>query len=224
MKKLKLLAVGLGVIALTGSALAIPTLIISDGIGAAVTVTDASGVVHYSNTSFDGAWSVVISTGLTKPAQGSAANPFFDLAIQATSLTFSPTHNLTITFFGTDFGPAAGSLQAIMSGHVSAGTGQPVSYNTFYSSLNAGALTTALTASGSLAPPNYNSIVTGAVIPGGLNPYSITQVVTIGGAGTGPGGSYTLDASLSGVPDGGTTVMLLGAALSGLALLRRKMA
>jgi hypothetical protein len=31
-------------------------------------------------------------------------------------------------------------------------------------------------------------------------------------------------ASSSGVPDGGTTAMLLGAALSGLALLRRKLA
>jgi hypothetical protein len=41
-----------------------------------------------------------------------------------------------------------------------------------------------------------------------------------------PGGSYSLDASIggTGVPDGGTTVMLLGAALSGLACLRRKMA
>jgi hypothetical protein len=54
--------------------------------------------------------------------------------------------------------------------------------------------------------------------------YSLDEVVTIAGGTV--GGSYSLDASLhtTAVPDGGTTVMLLGAALSGLAFLRRKIA
>jgi hypothetical protein len=54
--------------------------------------------------------------------------------------------------------------------------------------------------------------------------YSLDEVVTIAGGRV--GGSYSLDASLNttAVPDGGTTVMLLGAALSGLAFLRRKIA
>jgi len=55
---------------------------------------------------------------------------------------------------------------------------------------------------------------------GGINnsgPYSLTIVDLIGGNVT------SMDTSLK-VPDGGTTAMLLGASLSGLALLRRKLA
>jgi hypothetical protein len=222
MKRIKLLAMALATMAVTGSALAIPTLIISDGV-TSTSLTSASGIVVYSNTSFDGAWSVVISTGETKPALGSATTPIFDLNIQATSLTSAATHNLTITFSDNGFGPTSGNFQAILSGHLVAGTGQNVTYNTYYDAGNVtGATTTPLTSSGAVPPPNYNSTVGGGPVNQSL--YSLTQVVTIGGAGTGAGGSYSLDASLAGVPDGGTTVMLLGAALSGLALLRRKLA
>jgi hypothetical protein len=221
MKKFKTLMVALGAVAMTGSALAIPTLIISDGT-TSTSVTSANGIVQYSTANFDGAWSVVISSGTTKPADGSATNPFMDLSITATALTLSPARNLTISFFDTGYGPFNGSLAAILSGHVTTGTGQAVSYNTYWSALNAGATTTLLTASGSLSPAFYNSSQTGSISD--ANPFSITQVVTINGTATGPGGSYSLDASLSSVPDGGTTVMLLGAALSGLAFLRRKLA
>lgn len=41
---------------------------------------------------------------------------------------------------------------------------------------------------------------------------------------TGSGTTFTFGASTSAVPDGGTTVLLLGAALSGLALVRRRLA
>lgn len=221
MKKLKTLIVALGAVAMTGSAFAIPTLIVSDGV-TSTSVTSASGIVSYSTANFDGAWSVVISSGSTKPADGSATSPFEDLSIQATSLTFSPQRNLTITFFDTGFGPFNGSLKATMSGHVTAGTGQNVTFNTYWDAGNTGATTTLITGSGAMAPPSYNSSLTGSV--NGANPFSLTEVVTINGAGSGPGGSYSLDGSLAGVPDGGTTVMLLGAALSGLAFLRRKVA
>jgi hypothetical protein len=221
MKRLKLLSMALGAVALTSSALAIPTLIISDGV-TSTSLTSASGIINYSSSSFDGAWSVVISTAETKPALGNAANPIMDINAQVTSLTFSPTRNLVITFFDTDFGPSPSAFLAQLSGHTITGTPQAVSYNTYYSALNNGATTSALTASGSLPGPNYNSLVSGSA--GTLALYSLTQVLTIGGAGTAPGASYSLDASLTGVPDGGTTVMLLGAALSGLAFLRRKLA
>ena len=50
--------------------------------------------------------------------------------------------------------------------------------------------------------------------------------IGFGVSGTPPVASFTWQstASASSVPDGGTTVMLLGAALSGLAMLRRKLA
>ena len=142
----------------------------------------------------DGAWSVVIVAGQTKPVLGSSANPQMDLAIQATSLTWSPARNPTITFSDNGFGPMSTNIPTALSGYV-VGTGQNVSYNTYYDAGNVtGAETTLRTASGNLAPPTYSSIHTGGPISQAL--YSLTQVVTIGGAGTGAGGSYTLDATI----------------------------
>ena len=227
MRKLKVLTVALGAMALTGSALAIPTLSISDGL-TSVSLTDASGIVQYVNPSLDSAWSIVISTAETKPALGGAANPMFDLNVQATSVGGSlPANNLVITFSDNGFSPASGNFQVVLDGHVVSGTGQPVTYATYYDAGNVtGATTTLLTSLGPLSGPTYNGTATGGPVNG--SPYSLTQVLTIGinAIGT-PGGSYSLDASLNGVssvPDGGTTGMLLGAALSGLAFLRRKMA
>ena len=218
MKKLKVLAVALGAVAVTSSALAIPTLTISDGLTTA-TVTSATGFVNYNNPTFDASWSVVISTAETKPLIGTAALPIMDINAQVTSLAATPQRNLTITFSDVGFGPTA-SFAAILSGHVIAGTGANVTYNTFYDALNSGNPVTSLTTSGTLPGPTYASTVGGGAIAAN---YSLTQVLTVNGS-TSAGGSYSLDASLVGVPDGGTTVMLLGAALSGLALLRRKIA
>jgi hypothetical protein len=219
MKKLKVLAVALGAVAVTSSALAIPTLTISDGL-TSVTLNNASGIVTYNNPTFDASWSVVISTAETKPALGSAALPIMDINAQVTSMAATPQRNLTISFSDVGFGPTA-SFAAILSGHVIAGTGANVTYNTFYDALNSGNPVTSLTTSGTLPGPTYASTVGGGAIAAN---YSLTQVITVNGSTT-AGGSYSLDASLTGVvPDGGTTVMLLGAALSGLALLRRKIA
>lgn len=238
MKRLTMLAVALGAVAATSSAFAVPTLTISDGLGGtSVTILDGgaldqdailhpgnNGVVVYANSAFDNLWRVVISTGETKPALGSATSPMFDLNVQATSLGGSvPANNLVISFSDNGFGPTAGHFQAILSGHLVGGTGQPVTYNTYYDAGNVtGAQTTLLTSMG--PSMNYNGVNSGGSFNQAL--YSITQVVTIGinPVGT-PGGMYSLDASLiCPVPDGGTTVLLLGAALSGLAFLRRKIA
>jgi len=226
MRKLKVLTVALGAMALTGSALAIPTLSISDGL-TSVSLTDASGIVQYVNPSLDSAWSIVISTAETKPALGGAANPMFDLNVQATSVGGSlPANNLVITFSDNGFSPASGNFQVVLDGHVVSGTGQPVTYATYYDAGNVTGATTTLLTSLGLPGPSYNGTATGGPVNQSL--YSLTQALTIGinSVGT-PGGTYSLDASLAGVssvPDGGTTGMLLGATLSGLAFLRRKMA
>src|ERR1035441_8432640 len=60
MKKLKMLAVALGMVAMVSSALAVPTLIVTDNgmqIGAAA--TSASGIVTFSGS--DSFWTVVVS-------------------------------------------------------------------------------------------------------------------------------------------------------------------
>ena len=189
MKKLKILAVALGALAVAGSALAIPTLTISDGL-TSTTVTGASGIVSYVNGSFDSAWSVVAVTAETKPVIGSASNPRMDLSIQVTSL--GANGHLFITFSDNSFGPPPTNFQATLTGHLTSGTGSTITYNTYYDAANVtGAESTLLTASGILAPPIYSSTSTGGPI--NQAPCSLTQVVTIGGA---PGGSYTLDASL----------------------------
>ena len=196
MKELIVVAVALGALAVAGSALAVPTLTISDG-AATATVMSPTGVVNYQNTNFDGgAWSVVIVSAETKPALGSPCNPAMDLNIQATSLG-TPNRNLHISWSDSGFGPPPSNIVAKITGRVNLGTGQNVTYNTYYDAGNVtGATNTLLTASGVLAPPIYSSTNTssGGAITQTL--YSLTQVVTIG-SGAGAGGSYTLDASLS---------------------------
>ena len=60
--------------------------------------------------------------------------------------------------------------------------------------------------------------------PVSLTSYGLVLDFTFSGSGVAPGSSYSLDGSLSSVPDGGMTLMLLGSALSGLALLKKKLA
>ena len=226
MKNSKMLAVALGAVVVTTSALATPTLVIWDDLGAVATAPAVGGIVVYSNPSFDaGRWSVVISTGESKPALGSATSPTMDLNIQASSLGIV-ADNLHVSWSDNGFGPFNSTIQAQLSGHVVSGTGAPISYNTYYDPANSvwttaatpGGTQTLLTTSGTLAPPLYFSTQNGAL---SQSAFGLTEFVTITST---PGGAYSIDASLSAAPDGGTTVMLLGAALSGLAFLRRKMA
>ena len=162
MKKLQILAVALGALAVAGSALATATLTISDGV-TTTTVASPSGTVNYVNGSFDSAWSVVAVTGQTKPALGSASNPRMDLSIQATSL--GPPRPLVITFSDNSFGPPPTNFQATLTGHLTSGTGATITYNTYYDAANVtGAETTLLTASGILSPPIYSSTNTSGPI------------------------------------------------------------
>ena len=164
MKKLKILALALGALAVVGSALAASTLNISDGI-TSTTLTSPTGVVNYTNGSFDSAWSVVAVTGKTKPALGSTSNPRMDLSIQATSLAGLPNHPLVITFSDNSFGPPPTNVQATVTGQLTSGTGQAITYNTYYDAANVtGAETTLLTASGILSPPIYSSTNTSGPI------------------------------------------------------------
>ena len=193
--------------------------------------TSTSGVVTYTGS--DTFWSVVVSTGTAYPpavGQGTLSAPVMDLSIIATSTgaAGSSGHTLSITFGADGFGPTSGGFMALMSGHLVSGTANPVVFSTDYAttptslagppaSPPAG---TQLTTSGSLAGPTYSSLVDSGIVTLG-SPYILEEVVTIGAA---TAGSYSLDGSLTTVPDGGTTAMLLGAALSVLGLIRRKLA
>jgi len=210
-------------VALAGTAQAVSTqgLIVSDGTTTIIVPTVTSGAIFFSGSV--GGWDVVLTHGLAQPPGGSGFSssfPSLDLDITAHSQGGAGT--LTVTFYSTDYGPTSGHVDTQLSGHVTSGTGGAVSFKTYYSALNTGATTTLLTSSGPISPtsgtpPGYSAGGSGGPLIG--NPYSLTEVVTIDGRTL---GGYSIDASVNTVPDGGTTLVLLGSALSSLALLRKR--
>jgi hypothetical protein len=220
--------------ALAGSVYATPTIVITDGTaGLDATASSASGDVTLT-ASGDG-WNVVIAVGLSEPPQsggGTASRPSMDLSITATySGNGTQGNPLNIYFGGGTYGPTSSSFLAQLSGHMASGTGLPVTFTTYTTGAGAAPSTTSpyipagstqLTTSGavSLSGGLYSSIVHSAGVS--LSSYGLLEDLTISGSSA--GSSYSLDASLTAVPDGGMTLMLLGSALSGLALLKKKLA
>ena len=221
MKQLTKLAV-VAAMAIAVSAHAVPTLTIHDGSAPDVVVTAAAG--NAVGTFGDSYWAIVITTAFAAPP-GFATDPTMDVSIQATALGAKDTiHNLTVTWSATGFGPFNGLLAGRITGHATGGTGRDVTFNTYYDAGNVlNAETTSLTSSGTLTdPPGYNSDLVGTV---NQSQFSLTEVLTIAGSPAGLGAGYAVDGSIGvapSVPDGGMTVTLLGAALSGLALIRRR--
>ena len=228
MKNLKMLAVAVGVVAIVGSALAIPTqtVVVYDAGALDDVFAVVSGTVTY--TASDAWWTVTVTGTSYPPAiPGNFAAPVMDLSITATDngAVGGAAHTLIICFGAAGFGPTSGSIGSTLTGQVS-GTGSAVTYTTYYNAANLlPVLHPGEFPPGSIAlstivlpgpGPNYSGGGGGTINQAA--PYSFEQVVTIADPGA---ATYSLDASLSTVPDGGTTVMLLGAALSGVALLRR---
>lgn len=217
------------VMLLAGSVYAIPTLVVTDGSGISSINTSANGVVVI-NTS-DSEWSVVVATGVSSPPAlggGTPSNPVMDIDITATYIGNGTAGNpLTISFGADAFGPTHGDVVATLTGNLVSGTGNVVHFST-------------LDASGSVLPTTGTPIISGttltsAAIPdsggnysstlaGGplnLSSYSLDEAITL--TGNRGGSSYSLDASLeTTVPDGGMTLVFLGSALAGLALLKKK--
>ena len=166
------------------------TVIIQDG--GAGDILASTGAVGWAG-SING-WSVVITSGLTKPVQGGVTQPDMDLSVQSSG---PGSGLLTIEFTDTGFGPVSGGVNHQFSGNIGTSTATSAGY---YDTANGQfATTTPLGGSISLA-----------------GPFSFTLVDTF------TPGTVSTDDNLT-VPDGGTTVMLLGAALSGLGLLRKKL-
>lgn len=231
MKSIKSVLATLAVVACAASAMAVQTqtIWVSDsGGGISLTpATSTSGSVIYSGS--DSLWTVVISTGVASPpavGQGTLTAPVLDLNIQATSAggSTASAHPLLITFGADGYGPTAGQFLATMSGHLVSGTGHALTYNTYSEANNtpiANPSATLLTTMSFPGGATYNSMTTSGAVSL-ASPYALEEVVTI--QANSSGASYSLDGSLVTVPDGGTTAMLLGAALSVLGLIRRKLA
>ena len=133
-------------------------------------------------------------------------------------LTFAETSSsagtLTIDWTAVGLGPSTGEFAAGVGGTL--GTGASLTYSTFYSTGNAVPAVTPLASPLSFATPGgFNGSDSRAV--GSLgSPFSLTQqiVITDTRAATSSG-----SATLVSAPDAGSTLILLGAAISALGVL-----
>jgi len=192
---------------LSPAAYAIPTLTLSDGIAADTeTIVDngvgdsnpAVGIVTFIGSL--GVFNINMTSGLTKPALGSAAAPEIDIS-SFNNATAKGT--LTITFSEDGFTGFPGTVKADFGGTQMNG-------NITNTVLQNGMLVTTI---GPLFGTNFSGGATGNLTGGA--PYSLTQSVVMNFAGA---GNKSFDAHVGvAVPDGGMTVTLLGLGLAGLA-------
>lgn len=209
---------------------AVATMTIDDlaTVGVDVTITDGGfgdmglgpGSVVYVGAL--GVWTLNVDTGTTKPFIGSSFDPAMDLGFVNMS---SAAGTLVVEWSDDGFtGPVPSATFQASIGGTTAGT---IRYESFYSAANSIPALTALTDSGVLLPglgsafaaSDIGSAVGLSVPPG----FALTQRVTITHTGAGLSSG---DAELNQVPDGGSTLVLLGSVLSGIGALalRRKQA
>ncbi|MES2694379.1 MAG: hypothetical protein V4773_12960 [Verrucomicrobiota bacterium] len=215
----KYLALAAAIAGLTQLAHAVPQLMLTDGINTVIVsdngVGDAQGaagqVVFVGSI---GNWTLNVHSGSTYPVIGSLSNPMMDLSFNATSNGAGGT--LQILFSADGFGPTSGSTLSLIGG-TAAALGS-VSYATYGGTNNTLFSTTnLLTSQGPFAPGAFSGTQTGGSI-NNAGPYSLTQIVSI----THSQGTFqsTGDALLQ-VPESGTSILLLGAGLTGLGLVAR---
>ena len=217
--KTTLVAVALGFLSAATSVHAIGTLRISADLGATwVTVRDIDGD---GNVSFSGSvgtvgnmWSVSVAAGETRPAIGSAQDPILNLSTLGVSSVAAGT--LLIEFSDKSFtAPLTGdyfttslSSQNALGGSTTVQTYWDLDNTMFARTTRLGRITqTGLDDQSSIAS-------TSALPEAGL--YSLTTRVSIFHAAD---GSSSFDSGLvdpPGLPEGGSTVALLGLALLGL--------
>jgi len=217
---IKTLMAGTAMLGIAGIANAIPTLYVSTtGLAGSYTAVASSATGAVSFSGGIGVWSTYITSGITKPANGSATQPVMDIDLNASSTAGG---SLWIAFADTGFSDALGGVVATITGHVVSGASESYSFLTYDDTSNSQPTTTVAngslitTLSGSM-PPNANASANG-ILPSGA-PSTLIEIIQISSSGA---TSTSTDVSLSSVPDGGATALLLGAALSGLALLKRK--
>ncbi len=207
---------------------AIPTLYISDGtVPGTITVLDGGfgdslaatpGAVLYAG-GVGTNWVLTISTGLSKPVVGSGTSPELSLDVSAVSIGAG---TVTIWWSDDDFGPLGNAHFVVGSSVSSLATGGSVTWSTYGDSGNA--------INGNDGALAQSTLMSSMAVAAALNPapqggpepfsYSLTAKIVIT-HGTG-GGTSNPDMALTSVPDGGTTLALLGCSMLGLGGLRRK--
>ncbi len=177
-----------------------------------------------------------INTGITKPQLGSASAPVLTLSIDITGV---PPGTYALYFSETFFGPSPSNFFADLTLNPAPGSvGTSVSYTSYASASNqlfqpfgvssvfgiAGAPATLITNQSFATGVGGFEATTGSAGATTSAAYSLTQVLKITVA-PGSVGTFTATANLNTrVPDGGSTVALLGLSMLGLHGIRRKFA
>jgi hypothetical protein len=190
--------------------------------GGAGDVNSLTGGVTFVGS--EGNWNLVVDTGLTQPALGTAADPIDDLSVQASSTTAG---SLKIAFSDSSYTASSGSLSATLTGHVVTGASETVTYQVFGNSGNTtGTLNSAGTLSGggsSLVSFGSTGMPASESASGTLNglgsAYSLTEVVTVTTTGA---GTTSIDAGFTSTVPEPSCLALLGAGVSTLAVRRRR--
>src|ERR1035441_5937401 len=200
------------------------TLTLYDGVNPLITVVDngpgdmfsAVGAILVETNV--GVWNLSISSAITKPLFGSATAPVMDLGVTATS---TAAGSLRFVFSDNGFGPASGTLVAIVDGQVN-GAPATVTYDVYGDPAPGvvGATTVHIASTGTTALP---TTATGSGPLALSAPFSLTQVETF--VASGPT-AINADASFSVVvPEPGILALgTLGAAVLALGRSRRKQA
>lgn len=191
------------------AALAIPTLYLTDNMGATFTTIVDNGIGDINSTlgavTFSGAvgnWSVNVTTGLTKPALGSAAAPILDL--NSIDVSSAAGGNLRIYFTESGFDAFSGFLESSVGG-VTAGT---VSFRT--------SVGTSVSQLGPFTGGAFSgSSIVGASFAPASSIWAYASIIHQSA------GASSFNYEIKGVPEPGT-LLLLGSGLAGLGIFSRR--
>jgi hypothetical protein len=198
---------------------ALSQLQVTDGTST-LTITD-NGVGDTSNIAgrilWDGSignWHINTHIGTAFPVIGSLQYPMLDLSFNAISNSAGGT--LTLLFSSDGFGPTTnGGVTGAIGG--TAAPGAAVSYSTFGGTNNTLFDTSQLLTSQGPFGGAFSGTAASSFIINNEGPYQMTQKVVITHTGSG----ITTGDSLVSVPDGGSSIALLGAAVAAMGLFVR---